>query len=159
MRQVPLIIVDMQKNYPHSFIPRLVGKVVKHVQTAIRANAPIIVVEYAGKGPTHPDIREVLKNYKNCTTVQKPSWDGSNQVRQSLEKKWGMKDPVPVKICGLYTDCCVKATANSLAYAGYTVKIIEEACHSTPVNHTKQIGNWEKDQSVKVIYRRRSQKS
>jgi len=156
---VPLLIIDMQKNYPDSFIPRLVGKVVKHVQAAICANAPIIVVEYEGCGPTNPEIMEVLKNYKNCTTVRKSSWDGSPQVRHSLQKKWKITTPIPVKICGIYSDCCVKATANSLANAGYQVKVIEEACHSTPVNHTKQIGNWERDKNVQIIYRRRSQKS
>jgi hypothetical protein len=136
-----------------------VGRIIKHVQAAIRANAPIIVVEYAGCGLTHPDIMDVLKNYKNFTTVRKPGWDGSFQVRQSLKKKWKITTPIPVKICGIYSDCCVRATANSLALAGYDVKVIEEACYSSGANHTKQIAQWEKDQNVRVIYKRRSQKS
>jgi len=161
MKQIPLIVVDMQNKFPGVDQPWLIANVVKHVKAARKSNVPVVLVEMCSFGPTNPEIKRVLKGYDNYTTVKKFGCDGSVQVSKALRKKWKMTPPTTLKIAGVYTTACIGATVDGLLDKGYQVKVIEEACcgglpgHYGERGHNDQIVSWEKKQTVQVIYKRR----
>ena len=155
MKQIPLIIVDLQNKFAGVNQPWLIRNVVKHVKAARKSNAPVVLVEMCSFGSTNPEIKRSLKGYDNYTTVKKYGCNGSIQVSNVLQKKWKMIPPVTLKVAGAYTGACVEATADGLVDKGYQVKVIEEACYGGSFGHDEQIELWENTQKVQVIYKRR----
>jgi nicotinamidase-related amidase len=155
VKQIPLIVVDMQNKFTGVNQPWLIRNVVKHVKAARKSNVPVVLVEMCAFGSTNPEIKRVLKGYGNYTTVKKYGCDGSVQVSKALQEKWKITSPVTLKMLGIYTGACVEATADGLVGKGYQVKVIEEACYGGSFGHDAQIELWENTQKVQVIYKRR----
>jgi nicotinamidase-related amidase len=155
MKQIPLIIVDMQNQFAGVNQSWLIRNAVKHVKVARKSNVPVVLVEMYAFGPTNPEIKRVLKGYDNYTTVTKYAGDGSVQVSEALQEKWKITSPVTLKMLGVYTAACVKATTNGLINKGYQVKVIEEACYGGIFGHDEQIKLWENTDGVQVIHKQR----
>jgi nicotinamidase-related amidase len=151
----PLIVVDMQASFKKVDDPILLGNVKKHVYRAIKKNTPIVLVEYNGKGKTHPHIMAILDDYENYEIVRKKEWDGSRLVTKVLRNRWGIKPQRTVRMCGLYTHACVAKTAEGLSDEGYKVRVIEEACYAAKDNHLDQLEEWEKTKILKITYKNR----
>lgn len=148
--KTPLVIIDMQVSYFESKNALLLSKVVKHVQKAMKRNAPIIVLEFLGQGKTQSVIMELLRDYGNYSVVGKKDSDGSKQVTDILREKWGLVNPVALNVCGIYTTACVAATVDGLVKNKYKVNVILEACDSSGQYYQKQV--WGQQKNVKVIY-------
>jgi nicotinamidase-related amidase len=129
MKQIPLIVVDMQNKFTGVEQPWLIANVVKHVKAARKSNVPVVLVEMCAFGPTNSEIKRSLKGYDNYTTVEKYGCDGSVKVNAALKRKWKISTPTALKILGCYTGACVEATARGLVDKGYQVRVIEEACY------------------------------
>jgi len=147
MRRSPLVIIDLQKDYPVK--PAMVTRVVKHVKAARKSQVPVLVVEIRGFGPTNPTVMQELAGYDKVKVVQKRNCDGSREIVSAL----GPNGPKRLRLCGLFTDDCVDKTARGLYRKGFDIEIVEEACFSYRDCHKRQVALWEKKKEFKVMYK------
>lgn len=125
-----LVVIDMQPEFLAAGFPDGLSNVKEEVKKAIANKAHILFVEYNLAGPTNPDIVKIAKNYDKAFVVTKEDDDGSTQVKRAI---WKHKAPAnTIKICGVNTDCCVKATVVGLCYKlpTSTIEVLEYACDS-----------------------------
>jgi hypothetical protein len=59
MKQIPLIVVDMQNKFTGVDQPWLIRNVVKHVKAARKSNVPVVLVEMCAFGPTKLEVERV----------------------------------------------------------------------------------------------------
>ena len=132
-----LVVVDMQDKFVASRASLVQESCKKAVAKAIKQKAHIVFVEFENYGPTLPKLTKLTRNYKNVSYVSKRDWDGSSQTIEALTKL-GIEHRT-FKVCGVYTECCVSATARGLAdrIADAKVEVIRSACWSTNMEDHK----------------------
>lgn len=123
MCQKALVIVDMQPWFPSAVSRTLVSRVLEKITEAKLLGEPIVVLEYAGKGPTDWRIFKALRKYTLYRHATKTDADGSCEVVRVLED-FSIDCYV---VCGVQTGCCVLATAEGLSHHG-EVRVALDAC-------------------------------
>ena len=151
MKQIPLVIIDVQNGFTILNRERLALKVVKHIKLAKKREAPIVVLEYEGFQRTHSLILSELEGYRNYVVLKKSESDGSYKTESILVEKWGLYAPLDIKVCGVYLTACVNSTVLGLMRKGFTVSVIAEACDNDGKDW--QVENWMKH-NIKVVYNR-----
>jgi nicotinamidase-related amidase len=116
-----LCVVDMQPGFGASWA--CLEGVLREVRLAKKRNAPIIVLEYEGVGPTHYEILKTLSNYQNVVFASKDENDGSPQAFPILKKFNTNK----TRIVGVNTCFCVMDTILGLIERDVEVNLIETA--------------------------------
>lgn len=149
--QIPLAVIDVQKDYSCAHNVIFTDNIVKHVRLAMERNAPIFLVEYSGYGPTVPAITKHLKKYPHVMTVEKYACDGGSAIHRAAEEHFDITKAT-YQLCGLYTCDCVQKTAKGLMYYGHAVEIIEEACYASSPYHNEQVEIWQNEGKVKITH-------
>jgi nicotinamidase-related amidase len=126
-----LVVVDMQDKFVASRAPKVQEACKRAVAKAIQQRATIVFVEFDNYGPTIPKLTKLTKGYPNVMHVSKGDWDGSSQALKALKDR-GVEYR-KFKVCGVYTECCVAATAKGIAdrVANSRVEVIRSACWSS----------------------------
>ena len=138
-----LVVVDMQPGFKSARGKRVRANCLREVQKARADRAPIIFLELSGYQPTHCDLVEVA--HSNFAILEKSGDDGSEQVGREVRKnKW----PKKFKVCGINTDCCVKATVTGLTarFRMSKIEVVADACasdwyHNAGLNEMKKLDN------------------
>jgi len=123
-----LIVVDMQHEFFAARNPKTQEACKKAIKNAIKSKAPIVFLEYVDHGPTLPNLSKLTRNYSKAFHVSKTEWDGSAESLQVLTAN--KIERSKFKVCGVYTDCCVAATARGLVdrRPGSKVEVLSPAC-------------------------------
>ncbi len=122
-----LIVVDMQARFHASKRDRVRKNCLREITQAVKDDAHIIFLEYNGCGPTLPELTEAL--HTKCFFKNKWNDDGSAEVESTVLLN---KLPKHFKVCGVNTDCCVRATVAGLTarFSMATIDVIVDACDS-----------------------------
>lgn len=126
-----LVVVDMQAKFHAALDKKVQEHCKKAIRRAIKSRAAIIFVEYVDHGPTLPCLTNLTKNYHRVFHTSKDDWDGS---RHTLKVAENHSLPLfKIKVCGVYTDCCVHATVRGLSQKKpfSKIEILKEACGAT----------------------------
>lgn len=113
-----LVVVDMQifENPPNLCADRVV-KLIRMFRTA---GDPIIILEYRGSGSTISPVMDAVEGYNSRIIVEKECYDGSKEMLEVCEPNgW----PLDFLLCGVSHRCCVKHTADALAWMRYPVEV------------------------------------
>ena len=137
--RLALAVIDMQPKFPGGANnSETINNCLREVKRATFFKHPIIFVEYIGFNPTHKILTEnASKDYK---VVKKDIWSGGDLIMKYL----GSEHPSVkiIKICGIYTSCCVKATVNTIvSNSAYKVKLIKDACNDSYYDTSKHVDN------------------
>lgn len=123
-----MVVVDVQD----SFVDEMdelrhpyVSHVTRLIRQAIYRQRVVVALEYRGEGPSSPEIRRTLREYRKSIFMKKATDDGSSAVVRALgmfdiNSKW-------VSICGVNATCCVEATVLGMVKRGINVRVIREA--------------------------------
>jgi nicotinamidase-related amidase len=132
-----LVVVDMQDEFVASRNKRVQEACKKAIKRAIRNKSPIVFLEYVGYGPTLPSLTKLTRNYPKVFHASKNDWDGSRESLKALTRN--KIEHSKFKICGVYTDCCVAATANGLIdkCPAFKVEVLSKACWATDSKYHK----------------------
>lgn len=125
-----LIVVDMQYEFFAARNEKTQAACKKAIAKAIKSKSPIVFLEYEDHGPTLPSLTKLTRNYSKAFHVSKSEWDGSSESLSTLvdNKITSSK----FRICGVYTDCCVAATAIGLADKSPSkIEVLQKACWAT----------------------------
>lgn len=123
-----LVVVDMQEKFVAARNEKTQKACKTAIRKAIKHKSPIVFLEFVNYGPTLPSLTKLTRNYPKVFHVSKSEWDGS---RESLKILTDNKiTSSKFKVCGVYTDCCVAATAMGLVDKSSSAKIevIGNAC-------------------------------
>jgi len=101
------------------------------VSEAVAAGRPIVVLEFTGRGPTHPFVAELLLRYDRVVVRSKMVWDGGDLVLEACAHH-NFRAP-RFKVIGVNTNECVQATAETLAKQA-VVTVVKSACNSDKCN-------------------------
>jgi nicotinamidase-related amidase len=126
-----LIVVDMQYKFVAARNKNAQKACKKAIKEAIKNKSPIVFLEFVDYGETLPALTKLTKNYQKAFHVSKKDWDGS---KESLTVLTDNKiNHTNFKVCGVYTDCCVAATAKGLVDRHPTskVEVLSSACWAT----------------------------
>lgn len=118
----------MQSEFPESEEEILKKNVIQSIKKAKKENAPIIFVEYVGSGRTLPEYTKLVQGYKKKSITKKYDTCGAGAIEQCIKrKKWKIDR---LDVCGIYTDCCVGDTVESLsAINKWDVRVLSKACY------------------------------
>jgi nicotinamidase-related amidase len=105
-----LLIIDMQEEFGSA--KGVLNEVIALIKKAKEDFANITLVEYSNSGQTLPEIREELVSYPLLTKVTKRGDDGGRIVYEHLKESNRLN--MPIMVCGVNSDCCVKRTVNTL---------------------------------------------
>ena len=121
-----LIVIDCQDYFLKNGIGDIVlPGVKKQIKDAIRRNDHIVFVEFVDNAksyydkksnrddPTNYELLELVKGYNKVHFVYKNISDGGNRIVKVLRNKKLPRSNI--KICGVYTEFCVKETAMTMA--------------------------------------------
>lgn len=125
-----LVIVDMQHGFVASRKKPVIRACEAAIAKAIQDEAAIIFVEFLGYGASRKTLRELTDNYYKTFVVRKGTDDGSREVSKVIKDN---KLPSKiVKVCGVNTDFCVKATVRGLTskMPRSTLEVLAKACNS-----------------------------
>lgn len=126
-RYTTLVIVDMQRGYCNSMsngeLIDKIAEIKKDIQRQIENKHPIVLVEFwsDGKhqpcwtGRTLPDILDAVGQYENAVLVPKHHMDGGVEVLEMMKARSWDVELSTFRLCGVYTNQCVAATAFTLA--------------------------------------------
>lgn len=136
-----LLIIDMQPDdFEAAANGFCVDTIIQEIYRAKCRRTYIVVLEYAGSGPTHKLIRTAIGNYGKAVTVIKMSDDGSAEAMQAAKDEgfygryW--------RVCGVNTDACVAETVAGLLSYGCRVKVIRDGCRNGRGNEDEQSDGW-----------------
>lgn len=107
-----LVVVDMQAAFHAALFPKVQESCKQAIRKAIRNRADIVFVEFMNQGPTLPCLTDLTKKYDRVFHVLKKSQDGSAETLAAVKKN--NLHHKKFRVCGVYTDCCVKATLDGL---------------------------------------------
>jgi len=146
-----LVVVDMQAKFPDSLGKRVQDNCKRAIRKAVKNKAAIIFVEYKGYGPTLPCLTKLAKDYKKVYHTVKNEWDGSSHSLELV--KMHSLSASKIKVCGVYTDCCVAATVQGLSnkLSRSKIELLSRACASTnDSNHNSGIKKMQTLPNVRV---------
>jgi nicotinamidase-related amidase len=146
-----LVVVDMQAKFPDSLGRRVQENCKRAIRKAVKSKAAIIFVEYSNYGPTLPCLTKLVKKYKRVFHTIKNQWDGSTNVSDLLRTNNLVASKI--KVCGVYTDCCVKATVEGLSnkHSQSRIELLSKACASTnDYNHDSGVKRMQALPNVRV---------
>jgi nicotinamidase-related amidase len=126
-----LVVVDMQYEFFAARNEKTQAACKKAIAKAIKSKYPIVFLEYVDRGPTLPSLTKLTRNYSKAFHVSKSEWDGSSETLRVLTNN--KISSSKFKICGVYTECCVSATAIGLAdrLSSSKIEVLEKACWAT----------------------------
>jgi len=124
IKNYTLILIDLQSYFRASKNKTIRKNVIKEMHQAKRLGNHIMLVEYGGYGSTAKWVSTHLKKYANTSTVLKFEDDGSDVIINALKKR------THLRVCGVNTNYCVKATVDSLGerLPNFRVDVVKEAC-------------------------------
>lgn len=141
-----LVIVDMQNEFRAANGKTIIANCKREIKRAMKDNAAIIFLEYYGNGPTKSVLSNLVDGYEWTWTETKDEDDGSLEVAV-LIRKYDL-DKKLIKVCGVNTDCCVKATVSGLTarFLNSSIEVIADACasdwyHESGLNLLRKIPN------------------
>jgi nicotinamidase-related amidase len=138
MTPYTLVVIDMQNLFVHGryldLAPerqyRLIGNVVKAVNDAHAAQMPVVMVQayhheqFSGRG----DLIDELKD----RTPFFPIWKHTNQSAAEQILALIRKEELPsrLRVCGIWTGCCVKDIVCNLLrmQQGLEIEVLLEGC-------------------------------
>lgn len=125
-----LCCIDMQEFfYPRN--RRQIRKIQETIEKSKEKEDLILLVEFNGCGRTIKVIEESIDGYHLVHRVGKRENSGAKEIIQELKRKKVSKDAT-LKICGLYTNCCISDTVGELARkTKYKIKVLDRACCGT----------------------------
>ena len=123
-----LVIIDMQYGFATAQHQGTINNCIRQIAKAIKAEMPIIIVEYTNCNKTVKPIRQALRGYRHKHTVKKSTDDGSRNIMKLVKRKLCHIDKFIV--CGVNIGACVADTVYGLAI-GYDmeVDVIKNACN------------------------------
>ncbi len=123
-----LCIVDMQPRFDACQRPWMIRNVRREIRSAKYRRDAIILMEFAGYGPTDKRILEALRWYRKKLRIIKYQCSGSVKILQALEDKGWDTD---LRIVGVNTDECVARTINDLHDSKkVTQTLVADACNT-----------------------------
>lgn len=124
-----LAIIDLQEGfYPNN--RRHLLEVKGEVEEAKRAKTPIMLVEMMKCGDSIPFITKLVDRYPNLIKVKKRDTGGGREMIAAMKNL--SIDPLTIRVCGLYTNCCIADTVGELARKKrWMIEIAEKACIGT----------------------------
>jgi len=123
-----LVVVDMQHKFFAARNLNTQKACKKAITKAIKNKSPIVFLEFVNYGPTLPSLTKLTRDYPKAFHVSKNEWDGSSESLKALTDN--KIESSKFKVCGIYTDCCVAATARGLVDKRPTskVEVLASAC-------------------------------
>jgi hypothetical protein len=102
----------------------------KLVSSSIKEGEPIMLVEMMGCGKTIKEMMNLIGSYPKVHKVLKRDNGGGEEILAKLKEQ--MLAPDKIKICGLYTNCCISDTIWELAKkSSVKIDVMEKACIGT----------------------------
>lgn len=133
-----LLCIDLQSRFNVHHHSRVVNNAEREIRQAIQDNAHIMLVEYAGYGPTVDQLADVAKQHSKVYRIEKNHDDGSAEVVDAI-KQHGL--PEQLKVCGVNTDVCVYYTTHNIhkRLPHASIEVIADACDSQwgPESHLR----------------------
>ena len=126
-----LVIVDVQTGYKAAHSKRIKKPILNEIDIAKNRKENIIVLEFYQCGPTLKFIKKALEGYEKTTYLTKAGISGADEIVSKFKDR-------KYKIVGVYTSCCVAATAVGLAKKGLNVTVVENACWDVTINEHKR---------------------
>lgn len=122
-----LIVIDMQEGFHSARGKRVRENCRAEIEQAVRDNAHIIFLEWHLYQKTFPELTKDL--HDNVVFLSKSEDDGSRQIEREVRLN---KRPTSFKVCGINTDCCVRATVEGLTarFPMSRIEVIGRACAS-----------------------------
>ena len=124
-----LVVVDMQPSFKAACNLDVIVNVAKEITIARENNQPILFVEYEGCGSTHESLTNLVKGYKQKSTIMKYYDDGSKEILQAIDRRKFNYDRL--RVCGVNIDCCIWSTVVGLIDCTWDmiVEIVKQACN------------------------------
>jgi len=124
-----LCIIDMQPvGFSNSNL--IIDNVLELVREAVVKKAFIVIAQFTRAGETHQNIRNELETYTYKAYVWHNKNDKSKLIQEALKKRTIFVRQI--KVCGVNTEYCVKATVHGLSQKFHIpIQVIEKACNGT----------------------------
>lgn len=144
-----LVLVDMQPYFEAANSRRVRANCKREIEKAMDRRAAIIFVEFNNCGPTVKSLIEMTDDYDRRFFAYKDCDDGSAEVSDVINVN-GLAAK-KLKVCGVNTDCCVKATVTGLTarLPNANIQVIGDACNSD-YNHLLGIDSMKKMVNVSI---------
>jgi nicotinamidase-related amidase len=142
-----LVIIDMQEQFCGAKRPHLENPILREIALAKAHNYPIVIIEFKYFGNTQNYIWQAIGNYKNVLSLVKDRISGANEINQTLPNITKTKR---IRVCGIYTDCCVYHTVIDLISLGWKAEVVADACYSNDDDHKWGINSL-KYNGVKIL--------
>lgn len=150
-----LLIVDMQQYFFTARDKGTIKTCITEIRRAIKAELPIIVLEYDGCGETLPELKRHLDKYHRTKYVEKCDDGGGHEVMGALqEEKWVIENFI---VCGVNINACVARTIWTLLRAfKRKIFVVKKGCNGQEDNrriafHGEKRHNVYKNQGVTFI--------
>jgi nicotinamidase-related amidase len=130
-----LAVIDMQMYYFEKLTQEAFDvtfrAVMREIDDAIAVGAPVVIVEFAGCGKSHPEIYRRIKGYmgrNRHAPVIKGGWSGGHELVKSCKRRGYPTEKF--RLCGIFTGQCVHSTAWTLAHTEGVddVRVVVDAC-------------------------------
>lgn len=127
-----LTIIDLQPFFLTGLDKAVRDNCIVQIKRAIKDRAAIIFVEYNGYGPTHQDLKDVIRKaaYDRLYVVYKSTDNGGKEISQLIKKRHLAASRI--KVCGVNTDACVHSSVLGLRkhLSASKIEVIADACAS-----------------------------
>ena len=137
MSDEALVIIDMQPYFDTAKDEGTLRNCVTEIRKAIKAEIPIIVVEYEDPdgndflGDTLPRLKRHLDKYIRTYYVKKHQDDGGYEIMNCIEDE-GLGLIRKFKVCGVNICACVAETVFTLVHEwDAEVEVIKKACNGS----------------------------
>lgn len=129
-----LVVIDMQRCFEAAEWAE--RGVLKAINAAKRLSNPILVVRYYCYNNVLPSVKQAVSDYELGFNVVKKHDDGSKEIARVVKSK---RLPLPLRICGVNTNACVKRTIYGLTqrqWGGsafiepHQIRLVVSACES-----------------------------
>lgn len=126
--RTPLVIIDVQNGFYGSDDPVLLKNIIREIRLAKKRESHVYLVEYEDEGRTLIELRRLLTGYRKTHILTKDDDDGSSWLLEAFSKL--AEIPEKIRVCGLYTTCCVAETITGLVIKqpGMIIEVIKDAC-------------------------------
>ena len=124
-----LCLIDVQDGF-RLRNRRHIKEIKRQISIAMNASESIMLVEMMGCGKTIMEIKDMIGSYPLVHTTLKRNNGGGREILLELHRNGIF--PSRIKICGIYTNCCIADTIWELTkYSPINVSVIEKACLGT----------------------------